>query len=192
VITVGPGVAVSYDLSGKELWRLSGMAPMPIPSPYAWDGLLFLNGGRGGGLFAVKPGATGDLSAGPAGTRNELVAWSVARAGTYLPTQVAYGGALYVLTDTGILSRYDAKTGTLGYRSRIEGGTAFTSSPWAYGGKVFCLNEEGKTFVIAAGETYELLKVNDLDEFAQATPALVGDRLLLRTESKLYSIKQRR
>jgi len=162
---------------------------MPIPSPYALDGLLFLNGGRGGGLFAVKPGATGDLSAGPAGARSDFVAWAVDRAGTYLPTQVAYGGALYVLTDTGILSRYDAKTGTLGYRSRIEGGTAFTSSPWAYGGKVFCLNEEGKTFVIAAGEKYELLRVNDLDEFAQATPALVGDRLLLRTESKLYSIK---
>ena len=192
VVTVGPGVAVAYDLSGKELWRLAGMSPMPIPSPYASDGLLFLNGGRGGGLFAVKPGATGNISAGQTGAGAEYVAWSVERAGTYLPTQVAYDGALYMLTETGILGRYDARTGTLGYRSRIEGGTAFTSSPWAYGGKVFCLNEEGKTFVIAAGEKYELLKVNDLDEMAQATPALVGDRLLLRTESRLYSIRQRR
>ena len=91
----------------------------------------------------------------------------------------------------GILSRYDANTGKLGYRSRIENGIAFTSSPWAYGGKVFCLNEEGKTFVIAAGEKYELLKVNDLEEFALATPALVGDRLLLRTESLLYSIREK-
>jgi hypothetical protein len=75
------------------------------------------------------------------------------------------------------------------YRSRIDGGEAFTSSPWAYNGKVFCLNEEGKTFVIAAGEQYELLHVNLLDEMAQATPAIVGDRLLLRTESRLYSIR---
>jgi outer membrane protein assembly factor BamB len=191
VVTVGPGVAISYDLAGKELWRLSGMSPAPIPSPYAWDGLLFINGGRSGGLFAVKPGAKGDLSAGPAGARSEYVVWLLDRAGTYLPTQVAYGGALYVLTETGILSRYEAKTGKLSYRARIEGGTAFTSSPWAYDGKVFCLNEEGKTFVVATGEEYKLIKVNDLDEMAQATPALAGDRLLLRTESRLYAIKQR-
>jgi len=104
---------------------------------------------------------------------------------------VAYGGALYVLSETGILSRFDAKTGKLSYRSRIDAGGAFTSSPWAYNGKVFCLSEEGKTFVIAAGEKFELLHINLLDEMAQATPALVGDRLLLRTESRLYSIRNK-
>jgi len=56
-----------------------------------------------------------------------------------LPTEVAYEGALYALSETGILSRFDAKTGKLTYRSRIEDGGAFTSSPWAYNGKVFCL-----------------------------------------------------
>jgi outer membrane protein assembly factor BamB len=191
LVTIGPGFAVSYDLSGKEVWRLPGMGGAPIPSPYASDGLLYLNGGAGGMMAAVKPGATGTLTAGAGKTPSEYVAWSVERAGTYLATQLAFDGALYSITDTGILSRYDAKTGKLGYRSRIEGGTAFTSSPWAYDGKVFCLNEEGKTFVIAAGETYQLLRVNDLEEFALATPALVGDRLLLRTESRLYSIRQR-
>jgi len=192
IVTIGPGFAVSYSLSGKELWRLPGMGGGPIPSPYAWDGLLFLNGGSGGAIAAVKPGATGTIAPGQGGAPSEYVAWLVERAGTYLPTQVAYDGALYSLADTGILSRYDAKTGALGYRARIEDGVAFTSSPWAYNGKVFCLNEEGKTFVIAAGEKYELLKVNDLDEFALATPALVGDRLLLRTETRLYSIRQPR
>ncbi len=72
-----------------------------------------------------------------------------------------------------------------------QSGGAFTSSPWAYNGKVFCLNEEGKTFVIAAGEKFELLRINPLDEMAQATPAIVGDRLLLRTESRLYSIRNK-
>jgi len=193
IVTIGPGFAVSYDLSGKELWRLAGMGGgPPIPSPYAWGGVLLLNGGRGGAIAAVKPGATGAFSVAPGATPTEHVAWSIERAGTYLPTQLAYDGAIYSLTDTGILSRYDGTTGKLGYRARIENGIAFTSSPWAYSGKVFCLNEEGKTFVIAAGEKYELLKVNDLEEFALATPALVGDRLLLRTESLLYSIKQKR
>ena len=123
------------------------------------------------------------------GQTGEFIAWSQARTGTYLPTQVAYDGALYVLSDTGILSRLDARTGKVTYRSRLEGGEAFTSSPWAYNGKVFCLSEEGKTFVIEAGEKYQLLHVNLLDEMAQATPAIVGNRLLLRTESRLYSIR---
>jgi hypothetical protein len=192
VVTIGPGFAVSYDLKGKELWRLPGMGGGPIPSPYAWDGLVYLNGGSGGAMAAVKPGAMGTLSPGQGGTPNEFVAWSIERAGTYLATQLAYNGALYSITDTGILSRFDAKTGALGYRARIENGVAFTASPWGYDGKVFCLNEEGKTFVIGTGENYELLRVNDLEEFALATPALVGDRLLLRTESLLYSIRQAR
>jgi outer membrane protein assembly factor BamB len=191
VVTVGPGVAVSYDEAGKELWRLAGMASTPVPSPFAYEGLLYVNGGRGKALFAIKPGAAGDLTPGEDGKLSEFIAWSQPRGGTYLPTEVAYQGALYALSETGILSRFDAKTGTLSYRSRIGDGGAFTSSPWAYNGKVFCLSEEGKTFVIAAGEKFELLKVNPLDEMAQATPAIVGDRLLLRTESRLYSIQNK-
>jgi outer membrane protein assembly factor BamB len=189
VVTVGPGVAVSYDSNGKELWRLSGMSATPIPTPFAYEGMLYINGGRGKPLFAVKPGANGDLTAGPDGRPNEFVSWSHPRGGTYLPTQVAYDGALYAVSETGILSRFEAKTGTLTYRSRIDGGGAFTSSPWAYNGKVFCLSEEGKTFVIAAGDKFALLRVNSLDEMAQASPAIVGDRLLLRTEGRLYSIR---
>jgi hypothetical protein len=69
--------------------------------------------------------------------------------------------------------------------------TAFTTSPWAYNGKLFCLSEEGQTFVIAAGEEFRLLHVNELDDMAQASPALVGDRLLIRTEQRLYSIRRK-
>ncbi len=191
VVTIGPGFAVSYDLAGKELWRLAGMAGSPIPSPYAYEGLLFINGGKGGGIFAVKPGANGDLSTKPGEARHESVVWVQDRAGTYLATQVAYNGALYSLTEAGILSRSDAKSGAVTWRARIEGGVAFTSSPWASDGKVFCLNEEGKTFVIAAADTYQQLRVNDLEEMALATPALVGDRLLLRTATRMYSIRRR-
>ena len=69
-----------------------------------------------------------------------------------------------------------------------EGGD-FTTSPWGYNGKVFCMNEEGKTYVIRAGDKYELLDSNDLGEMTLATPALVGDRLILRTENHLYAIR---
>ena len=193
IVTIGPGEAISYDLAGKELWRLSGMALTPIPTPFAYQGLLYIDGGRGRPLFAIRPGATGDISLGKDQTSNEYIVWSQARAGTYLPSLVAYEGAIYALTETGILTRFDAKTGTQTYKTRIDPkATAFTTSPWAYNGKLFCLSEEGQTFVIAAGEKFELLHVNELDDMAQASPALVGDRLLIRTEHRLYSIRRKK
>jgi outer membrane protein assembly factor BamB len=191
IVTIGPGIAISYDLAGKELWRLGGMSAMPIPSPFAHDGLLYLNGGAGKPVAAVKPGASGDLTT-PAGAElNEFVAWLQPKAGTYLPTQLAYQGGMYVLTHTGILTRFDAKTGVQTYKARVGEGGEFTSSPWAYNGSVYCMNEEGRTFVIRAGDKFELLGSNDLGEMALATPALVGDRLILRTEKQLYSIRNR-
>ena len=104
---------------------------------------------------------------------------------------MAYRGAVYSLTETGILSRFDARTGKLTYKTRIDpAATAFTTSPWIYNGKLFCLSEEGQTFVIATGETFQLLHVNELNDMVLASPALVRERLLIRTEHRLYSIRQ--
>ena len=192
IVTVGPGVAISYDLEGKELWRLGGMSAMPIPSPFAHDGLLYLNGGSGKALAAVKPGAGGDITAPDGAKLNEFVAWLQPKAGTYLPTELAYEGGIYVLTHTGILTRFDAKTGFQTYKARVGEGGDFTSSPWGYNGKIFCINEEGRTFVIRAGDKYDALDSNDLGEMALATPALIGDRLILRTDKHLYSIRNAR
>ena len=192
IVTIGPQTAVSYDLTGKELWRLSGMAFTPIPTPFAYEGLLYLNGGRGRPLFAISPGATGDISLKEGETSNKYIVWSQARAGTYLPSSIAYNGSIYTLTETGILHRFDAKTGKQTYKTRIDpAATAFTTSPWAYNGKLFCLSEEGQTFVVDTAGDFKLSHVNELDDFTQASPALVGDRLLIRTEHKLYSIRRK-
>jgi outer membrane protein assembly factor BamB len=142
---------------------------------------------------AVRPGGSGDITPAEPENRNAHVIWYERLAGgTYLPTPVLYQNALYVLYDRGIFSRFKADTGERVYRSRIAPeASAFTASPWAYGGKIFLLSEEGNTFVVEAGEAFRLLGVNALDEFALATPAIVGDRLLIRTKSRLYSIRQR-
>jgi outer membrane protein assembly factor BamB len=185
IVGVGPGAAISYDLEGKELWRLSGIAMIAIPTPFAYDGWLYIDGGSKGPMFVVKPGASGDLA-------NEFIAWSDPKGGTYSPTPVVYEGGLYVLNEVGILTRFDAKTGKQSYRNRLASGGgsgAFTSSPWAYNGRIFCLDEEGTTYVVKAGEKFEMLRTNSLDEMALATPAIASDRLLLRTETKLYSIR---
>ena len=191
IVAVGPREVISYDLAGKELWRMSGMSQVPVPTPFAYNGLLYINGGRGRPLFAIRPGAAGDISLQKDQTANEYIVWSQARAGTYLPSALAYDGVIYTLTETGILNRFDAKTGKQTYKTRIDTrATNFTSSPWAYNGMLFCLSEEGQTFVIATGEEFKLLHVNELDDFAQASPAMVGDRLLIRTEQRLYSIRK--
>ena len=192
IVAVGPGHAISYDLKGKELWRLSGTAANAIPTPFAYEGLLYLNAGAGRTLFAIRPGAKGDISLGKDQTSNEHIVWAQERAGTYLPSSLAYEGAIYQLNEKGILTRFDAKTGKQIYKTRIDpAATAFTTSPWAYNGKLFCLSEEGQTFVISTGEEFKLLHVNNLDDFTMASPALVGDRLLIRTEHRLYSIRQK-
>jgi outer membrane protein assembly factor BamB len=93
------------------------------------------------------------------------------------------------------VSCYDAKTGRLLYdRERLPNGLAFTSSPWAAGGRVFCLNEDGACYVLRAGDKFELLHTNKLadDDMCMATPALAGDRLLIRTASRLYCLRQAR
>lgn len=190
IVTIGPGTAISYDLEGKELWRLDGMSPMPAPSPFAHNGLLYLNGGAMRSIVAVKPGAAGDLTTPEGAKPNDSVAWVRPKAGSGYPTELAYDGGIYILANNGVLTRLDAKTGEQTYKARIGDGGDFSSSPWAYNGKIFCLNEEGKTYVIRAGDKYELLDSNDLEEMALATPALVGDRLILRTENQLYSIRK--
>lgn len=192
IVTLGPGEAVTYDLNGKELWRLKGMAPTPVPTPFAYEGLLYVNGGANRPLFALRAGASGDISLKESETSNEYVVWSQARGGTYLPSSVAYQGAIYTLTNTGILNSFDARTGKEIYKTRIDpAATNFTTSPWAYNGKLFCLSEEGQTFVITTGAQFQLAHVNELDDMVQASPALAGDRLLIRTEHRLYSIRRK-
>src|SRR5262245_2303716 len=195
IVAVGPRITLSYDLESKKLWRLSGMSSIAIPAPFAYDGWLYVNGGSKGTMFAVRPGAFGDISLKTDADErsNKFVAWSDPKGGTYLPTPVAYDGGVYVLNEVGILTRFDAKTGLQNYKSRLasDGGSgAFTSSPWAYNGRIFCLDEEGTTYVVKAGVKFQVLRVNSLDEMTLASPAIAGDRLLIRTETRLYSIRK--
>ena len=81
-------------------------------------------------------------------------------------------------------------TGERTYKTRLHPDARnFTASPWAYDGKIFCLNEEGDTFVVKAGKSFELLGKNSLDEFSMASPAISGGRLLVRTQGHLYSLR---
>ena len=174
---------------------MHGMATVTIQSPFAWGGRLFVTSGSSGGedkpIASILPGASGDITLKGPADRSEYIVWfNRVAGGTYLPTPIIYDNALYVLTEKGIFARYDVETGERVYRSRVApGAAAFTTTPWAYNGKIFAMGEEGDTFVIEAGQEYQLSHVNDLEEGTLASPAIGGERGLLRTQTRLYSIR---
>jgi outer membrane protein assembly factor BamB len=196
IVTIGRRHAVSYDLDGRELWRLSGFT-QATPSPVADSSLLYVASGSQGEsnrpIFAVKPGASGDISLAPDTTANAHVAWFHPRASAYTSSPVVYRGLLYAVNDNGILTVLDAGTGKDVYKARVGGGGhTFSSSPWAYDGKVFLLSEDGDTFVVAAGGEYRELAKNPLGDMTLATPAIGADSLFIRTATKLYRIARSR
>jgi outer membrane protein assembly factor BamB len=173
------------------------MSRITIATPYADRGLLYVSSGYVGDklkpLYAIRPGAAGDISLQPEQTSNSAIAWSNRTAAPYNPTTLVYDGRLYVLLDRGMLSAFNSQTGTpLFAQQPLPEGKHFTSSPWAYNGRVFCLNEDGVTFVVQAGDKFELLGTNKLadDDMCMATPALVGDRLLIRSSARIYCIRK--
>jgi photosystem II stability/assembly factor-like uncharacterized protein len=193
LVTAGKGKVRSYDLDGKLLWELGGMSTISIPTPTTAHGLLYVSSGYvmdfTRPVFAIKPGASGDITLPKGEKSSKYIAWYQKTAGPYHPSPLVYGDYLYVLLDRGMLSCYEAKTGKPVYeKQRLEGGSAFTASPWAFDGKVFCLSEDGDTFVVQAGAEFKLLGKNRLDEMTLATPALAGDSIILRTISKVYRI----
>ena len=197
LITPGTKRVRSYDLEGKLLWELRGMSSIVIPTPFSKFGLLYVCSGYVGDkarpVFAIKPGASGDISLGPGETNNAFIAWAQPTAAPYNPSPLVYGDYFYVLFDFGFLSCHDARTGRQIYdkqRIRPEGQTAFTASPWGANGKIFALSEDGDTYVFPAGPEYRLLHKNSLDEMCMATPAIAGDRLLIRTLTKLYCLRK--
>ena len=196
IVTTGTDRVRSYDLDGRLLWELAGMSTIVIPTPIAAHGMLYLESGYIADFFrpvyAIRPGATGDISLAEGETTNEYVAWSLEQGGSYHPSPLVYGDYYYTVLDRGLMTCHDALTGEEVYgRQRIDVGQAFTASPWAYNGKIFALSEQGTTYVIEAGPDFRILAENPLDEFTMATPAILDDSLIIRTAEAVYRIAER-
>jgi outer membrane protein assembly factor BamB len=194
LVISGINWATSYDLSGKELWRIKGKSILAIPTPFAHDGLVYVTSGHvvwgEHRIYAVRPGASGDISPVEDKPLDAHIAW-YQKIGPYHPTPLIVGDRVYMLLDRGFLMCFDAKTGKLVFdKQRLPKGNAFTSSPWSYDDKLFCVNEDGVTYVVEAGPKFKLLYTNSLaeDDMCMATPVIVGDKLLIRTAKRLYCV----
>jgi outer membrane protein assembly factor BamB len=127
----------------------------------------------------------------PGGARGKLdpsaVRWRFRKNLPYIPSPLAYDGRFYMVKDGGIVTTLDLATGQLLKEGRATGaGGKYYASPTAADGKVFVASVDGKVTVLKAGAQWDVLGVNDLGEEIQATPALVGGRIYVRTRGTLY------
>jgi outer membrane protein assembly factor BamB len=183
LISLGGKALYAYEpMTGKEVWRLEDRSSHSASTrPVAGHGLIFYpTGWEHSKLRAIKPEGSGDITA-------TNVVWQVTRGVPNKPSILLVGDLIFMINDAGIASCVEAKTGALVWQSRI-GGT-FSASPLYANGRVYLFDEDGKTTVVAAGREFKVLAENLLDNGFMASPAVIGDALILRTSTDLYRIE---
>jgi len=160
-----------------------------IPTPIAINGLYFLGGGSSNSrqrFYVVRAGVKGEISS--AGANANSIAWQSQQIRPHIVTPIVYRNYLYVCTDNGIVSQYQAETGEPTFRARLGSGGSFSASPVAADGKVYFFSEDGDVFVIKAGTTFELLARNSMGEVVMATPAIGGGMIIIRGQNHVFGI----
>ena len=143
-------------------------------------------------IYAVRLGATGDISLKDDEKSNSGIAWTVPRGGAYMQTPMIYGDYLYSCQINGILSCYEARTGKVIYQERLgTGRTGFTASPVAADGKIYFTSEEGEVYVVKSGPAFKVLATNPMGEVCMATPAISEGTLFFRTQGNLVAVGEK-
>ena len=191
LITNGSKAIRGYDpLTGKELWRLTPNSEITTPTPFVARELIYVTSGYAPiqPIYAIRPGATGDITLKDGASTNNFIAWSKQRGGPYMPTPIVYGDILYTCSNQGVLTAYNADTGERLYQERLGGtGGAFTSSPVASDGKLYLSSEDGDVFVVKTGPKYELLSKNPVGEVMMASPAISGGMVIVRAINHVFA-----
>jgi outer membrane protein assembly factor BamB len=177
-------MVAGYDpKTGQEIWRLRYKGYSVIPRPVYGHGMLFLSTGYEVPLLlAIRPDGKGDV------TDTHLV-WSKKKVAPHAPSPLLAGNQLYVVSDEGLASCLEAKTGAVHWSERLDGG--FSASPLLADGKVYFQNEEGTGFVVKASTKFELLATNEMKEKTLASYAAADGAIFLRTAERLYRIEKR-
>ncbi len=194
LIANGTNLIAGYDpATGKELWRLKGNSLITCPTPIIAHDLIFVTSGYRPikPIYAIRAGATGDISLEAGKESNEFIAWSKMKGGPYQPTPLVYGDYLYTNSNNGVLGCYNARTGELIYEQRIaDRGGSYSASPVAADGRIYLTSEDGDIFVVRAGPKYELLASNRMGEVVMATPAISDGMIFVRGRNHLFAIAE--
>jgi outer membrane protein assembly factor BamB len=178
------GATIAYEpASGEEIWRVNHGGMNASNPPLFADGLLYLNTAAGGfKLFAMRVGGTGDVT-------KTNVAWKASQGVPTRSSPVLVDDLLFMVSDAGIATCLDAKTGEVVWQKRLKG--EFSASPiWAEG-RVYLTNQDGQTFVVSASRDYELLATNELADGCMASAAVSDGAIYLRTKTHLYRLENK-
>jgi outer membrane protein assembly factor BamB len=182
VISPGAFRAVAYDpRTGKELWQVKyGEGFSNVPRPVYGHGLAFIcTGFQEPSLLAVRVDGRGDVT-------KTHVAWALRRGVPLTPSPLLVGDELYLVSDNGIATCVDAKTGNEHWRARLGGN--HSASPVYADGRIYFLSEEGESAVIAPGRQFQLLARNRLDGETLASMAVSGASIFIRSQTHLYRL----
>jgi outer membrane protein assembly factor BamB len=185
VMAPGPDHFAAYDLdTGRELWRVLAPGWSVVPQPALGHGLVFYNRDYDRPeLMAVRLGGQGDV------TRSHI-AWRIARGAPSTPSPLLVGDELYFVSDGGIASCVDARTGQPHWMERLGGN--YSASPIFANGCVLFLNETGRATWIRASREFAVVGQNELPARTLATPAFADGAMFLRTDEHLYKFSERR
>jgi outer membrane protein assembly factor BamB len=182
LVSVGAYVTTAYEpLTGREIWRVTYRDGFSnVPRPVYGHGLVFITTGfQQPSLLAIRPDGTGDV------TKTHVV-WTLSRGAPFTPSPILAGDDLYVVSDLGILTRVDARTGVVRSTTRLGGN--YSASPVLAGGRLYFASEEGVTTVMAPGDSPTPVAANTLDGAILASPAVADGSLFIRAGSSLYRI----
>jgi outer membrane protein assembly factor BamB len=184
IVSPGAHRVSSYAATdGRELWWVDYPGFSNVPRPLFGHGLLFVGTGYPRAqLWAIRAGGSGDLTA-------THVEWKFTTGAPANPSPILVGDELYFANDRGVAVCLDARTGREHWKERLEGN--YSASPVMADGKLYFCSEQGVTHVLKPGTAFERLASNTLDAGILASPAVVDEALLIRTETHLYRIEQR-
>ncbi len=185
LIAMGSESTIGYDpLTGKELWRANGVVGNAIGTPLVGHGMVYVASGYPDKkTFALKLGLSGDQG------DSKAVVWKYEKGTAYVPSNILIGDYIYLITDKGLLTCLDAKTGALQYEGkRVPVPASFMASPVAVGDKILLTSTDGDTFVIQAGPEHSVVRTNSIGESVSASLAIAGGRIYIRAEKHLYAI----
>ena len=182
IVSQASGYVYSYDTKGNLIWKVDYKGGYSvIPRPIYAHGLVYISSSYdSAALYAIDPSGKGDVT-------DTHVKWTLKRGAPHTPSPVIVGDEIYVVSDRGIATCCDAKTGEVHWQERIGG--KYSASLLAADGHIYIQDEEGQAIIIEPGTDYKEVGRNKLEPRTFASYAVSGTSLFIRTEKQLYRIQ---